>query len=714
VDEFVRRNTQAPIPPARCLKAQCYELEARAPYTAWGDALQTLSRPDWKPLLDELAEVWRRQLARLVPELGLPADDIEGTTVAESRLRLHQGVVQSLIFLTGSGPLLLWFDDLHWADETSLELLHYVSRHMASYPLLIIGTYRPEVAVDSPYLEHLLREAERVTGPSLVELTPLDRETIRQMLTHLGSQWTEELQDRLHQQSDGNPFLLVETLNALVESGVLRQESDGHLVEAEGEHWPVPRHVQDLIQARLSPLGEEERRVLGAGAVIGRPFGLRLLRRVSGLPESNVLDVLDRLLGWAYLDEQPNALPEESLDFHHEYFRRVIYEGLNTVQRRAAHRRVARALVQLHRGRPKVVTEEVAYHFEQAGDPEAIPYLTQAAQQAEELFAYHHATELYGRALTTQRAHLPDDLTGRFDLILGREAVLERQGRRTEQGDDVAELVGLAQALGDNSRLAEACVRRAGFFTYTGQHLEARQAGERALTLYQELSDTRGEAQALRELGFLHWSAGDHGTALSYGREALKLHRRLGDIDGEATALHNLAEIHRGLGSPRQALAQYEGSLNLYWARQDRRRQGLTLYGMAHAWRQLGDIDQALARYRGALDHCQAAGDRLMTSRVHHTLASLQWEVIALSDIYIRRGELDLARQRLREATTWLQLIEDEAGLSQAQARLHALERETLEETELSTTIGWVRSHVALTEGKVYCEFESPMAQVQS
>jgi tetratricopeptide (TPR) repeat protein len=620
---------------------------------------------------------------------------------------------------------------------------------MASYPLLIIGTYRPEVAVDSPYLDRLLREADSVGGPSLVELAPLDRETIRQMLTHLGSQWPEEMRDRLYQQSAGNPFLLVETFHALVESGVLRQESDGRLVEAEGKSWPVPRRVQDLIQARLSPLGEEERRVLAAGAVIGRPFGLRLLRRVSGLPESNVLDVLDRLLGWAYLDEQADALPEESLDFHHGYFRRVIYEGLNTVQRRATHRRVARALVELHRARPEAVTEEVAYHFEQAGDPEALPYLTQAAQEAEELFAYHHATDLYGRALATQRAHLPDDLMGRFDLILGREAVLERQGRRTEQGDDAAELVALAKGLGDNSRLAEACVRRAGFFTYTGNYPEARETGERALTLYRELSDTRGEAQALRELGFLHWSAGDHGTALNYAREALKLHRRLGDIEGEATALHNLAEIHRGLGSPRQALDQYEGALNLYWARQDRRRQGLTLYGMAHAWRQLGDFDQALARYRTALDQCQAAGDRLMASRVHHTLAGLQWEagaqesalyhldqalaisreigygpgiahgLIALSDIYARRGELDLACQRLRDAMTWLRLIEDETGLSQAQARLHTLEKGTLErdrfeETDQPITMGWVRSHVAWTEGKVYCEFESPMAQVRS
>jgi len=673
--------------------------------------------------------------------LAAPADDIEGTTAAEGRLRLLQGVVQSLVCLTQSCALLLWFDDLHWADEASLELLHYVSRHVTAYPLLIIGTYRPEAAAGAPYFDHLLGGTGHAAAPSVLKLSPLDQETIGQMLMHLGTGWPADLPSRLYQHSDGNPFLLVETLYALVESGKLRRETDGRLVEAEARSWPVPRRVQDLVQARLAPLGEKQRRVLAAGAVIGRPFDPRLLRWVSGLPELQLLNVAEQLLEWAFLEERPETLPQQSLDFHHDYFRQVIYEGLSTVQRQALHRRAARALLALHRARPKTVTEEVAYHYEQAGDVQAIIYLTRAAQQAEELFACHHAADLCSRALTLHRVYIPDDLAGRFDLLLAREAVLDRQGRRAEQADDVAALVELAEALGDTRRLAVACVRQAGFFTYTRQYAEARRAGERALTLYRGANDRAGEAQALRELGFLHWSAEDYGTALTYGRDALELHRRLGDADGEATALHNLAEIYRALGSPHQALTQYERALTLHWARQDRQRQGLTLYGMAHTLRQLGDLDQALTRYQQALDHCQAAGDRLMTSRVHHALAGLQWEVgaldqaldhmhqalsisqeigygpgiahglLALSDIQTRRGEWDVAREYLQEAMTWLRLVEDQAELVQAQTRLRALEGGSPEAMAPSTTKGWVKSHVALAEGKVYCEFESPMAR---
>jgi tetratricopeptide (TPR) repeat protein len=462
---------------------------------------------------------------------------------------------------------------------------------------------------------------------------------------------------------------------------------------------------------------------------------------VSGLPELHLARVVEQLLARAFLDERTASPPGQALDFHHDYFRRVIYTGLSAIQRQALHRRAARALLQIHRVRPGAVTEEVAYHFEQAGDPQAIGYLTQAAQAAADLFAYQHAAHLLSRALALHGMHRADQPAGRFDLLLAREAVLDRQGRRSEQAEDVAALLELAEALGDAARLALACVRQAGLLTYTRQYADARRAGEQALVLYREVGDPAGEARALRELGFLHWSAGDYSTALAYGQDALQLHRRLSDVEGEATALHNLAEITRSLGSARQALAQYEGALHLHWARQDRRCQGLTLYGMAHAWRQLGVFDQALARYGQALAHCQAAGDRLMASRAHHALAGLHWEagasapalehlgraldisreigygpgiahgLLALGHFEARGGSLDAARQHLEEAMTWLRLMEDQARLAQAESMLRGLEEQgTLPDGELPAALGWVKTHVALAEGKVYCEFESPMA----
>ena len=743
VTEFIRHSQEvatAQAVPIRWLSGRCYRPEACAPYTMWSDALRPLLTADWQPLLTGLPTVWRQQLARLVPEMAPAAGDIEGATAAESRLRLLQGTVQGLAQLTQCATLLLFFDDLHWAGEDSLALLHYAARHLAGYPLLIIGTYRPEVAIDNPHLNHLLSAASDVAAPTVLRLRALDREAVGRLLTYLGLELPSDLPDRLYQHNGGNPFVLLETLRTLLESGHLKREPDGRLVEVKRQDLPVSQPVQDLIRTRLATLSEEQRRVLNAAAVIGRPFSLPLLRRVSGQPEPQLLDLVAQLLAHSFLQEKNEAGPRERLDFQHNYFRQVVYQELDAVRRQALHHRVAQALLARYRTRPPAITEEVAHHYEQAGDAQAITYLVQAARQAEELFAFAHAVELYSRALTLHRLYLADEPACCFDLLLAREAVLDRQGRRAEQADDVAALVKLAERLGDADRQASAYLRQVGFFATTGQLEEARQAGQRALDLVRQRGNKAGEAQVLRELGFLHWSTRDYGTALTYNRDALQLHRQLGDINGEATALHNLAEIYRGSGSPRQALSQYEQALNLYWAQQDRRRQGLTFYGMAHALRQMEQADEALARYQQALDLFQAAGDRLMTSRVYHTLAGLEWEkgashealdylhqalrisreigygsgiahdLIVLSTLSAQRDEAVTACEYLQEAITWLRLIEDQAGLDEAQARLQALKKGTLEALDPPAEMGWVKDHVTLTEGKVYCEFESPMA----
>jgi predicted ATPase len=255
VEEFLGRCAGRTEQSVRYLAGRCYAPESRAPYTMWADALQGLSSPDWQPYLAGLAQVWRQQLARLVPALGPPADDIEGTTPAESRLRLLQGIVQTVVHLSQACVFCLWFEDLHWADEASLELLHYVSRHTTEQSLLIIGTCRPDAAADNPYLDQLLKGSRRV---HVVELASLDKETIDQMLLRLDIKGQEDLAERLYRYSGGNPLFLVETLNTLSESGRLRRKPDGSTVVQQVESWPVPQRIQDLIQARMASLGEEQ------------------------------------------------------------------------------------------------------------------------------------------------------------------------------------------------------------------------------------------------------------------------------------------------------------------------------------------------------------------------------------------------------------------------------------------------------------------------
>jgi tetratricopeptide (TPR) repeat protein len=319
-----------------------------------------------------------------------------------------------------------------------------------------------------------------------------------------------------------------------------------------------------------------------------------------------------------------------------------------------------------------------------------------------------------------------------------RSAVIERQGQSAKHDHEIGRMLALATALDEPELLATAHLRHASYLSAIGKHTAALQAGEEALAIYRTNQDKTGEIYALRELGLICWAAQEYGNALHYGREVLLLHRQQSDVSGEASALHNLGEIHRSLGSPRQAITFYEEALQLYWTRSDHRRQAVTLYSLAYANRQTAHFDTALRYYHQARAFCERVGDRLILSRICHALAILHWEmeegetaVQAMGEAVeisraignlpgiayglVAQGYMEAHLERhataiehWQAALAALNLMGDEEGVREVQKRITQLTNGAGDLTEPPPAMQWIRSHIVVTEGKVYCEFEFP------
>lgn len=737
LDEFIHTSLTLRDPP-RILAASCHEHEFAAPYTLWADALRPLSDSSWKPHWQGLPTVWRREMARLLPGLSEQSAPLPGLSPDESQLRLHQATARTLIHLAESGPVVLALDDLHWIDEASLALLHYIVRHVKRAQLMIIGTHRPEISTENLPWERFIKDPDR-PGTQLT-LQPFSTGDIRDLLTKLPAAFEGELPKVLQRHSDGIPLVLLETLRAMMHSGHLTSDGSQFRANTSGENLPLPNAVHELIEHRLSSLSDDARRALECAAAIGRPFSVRLLAGVTGLTEPFMLDVCAALERRGLFKSELKARSDRSLGFAHSYIRRAVYEHLGTARRQSIHTRIAENLSRTD-PLPAEDLDEIAFHFERAQDPRALNVLLDAGQRALDIYAFEHCARRCRRGLELADEISYDDPGIRYKLLTLLETALDRTGRRQEQRAVIDRLLELTEREADLHQHAEALLRKASLLTYLGQHLEARSAGMEAVGILRRLQDRAGEAQALRELAFDHWGAQDFTTALDYCREVLDIHRTLNQVNGQASALHNLAEIHRELGSPRRALDLFQQAIELYWSTQDLEGQGLAYYGMGHAKRSLGELEAAIEAYENALDALRKAGNRLMSSRVHHTLSGLhqqQGELDAALEeaqraLEISRGigygpgiahgltalaRLELGKDRrqaavdsLTEAIEWLELLENEQATTQARALLQDL-------THGGSTVhlswpepGWIRSHVPLEEGKVYCAFESPLAR---
>ncbi len=413
VEETIR---YAEMQGALALRGRCYEFGGDIPYQPIAEAFRSVlsrgaeeqgSQGD-SARLSILAPVWLAELSRLLPELRQLWPDLpqpQPVAGLAARQRLFEAVARFLRALTRPTetlpptPLILFLDDLHWADASTLDLLHYLLRNLAGAPVWIVGAYRPEETGPSHLLTRLRQGLSRDHLVNHLRLAPLSADAVTEIAGSLvGAGAAQTLAAFLYRESEGNPFYLIETVYSLQEQGALSGRPGGRRWLEPATIDQVPRSVQDVILQRVGRLNPPARRLLTLAAVIGQHFDSALLRAAARQDARHVSESLEEWLTRHLVQPQP-ASPGQ-YDFSHDKIRAVVYEAAEAGQRQTLHRRVGEALEQ-----PGGVSEEeraglLAYHWSQAGDPsKAIPYLLQAGDQARLLYARSEAVTYYRQAL---------------------------------------------------------------------------------------------------------------------------------------------------------------------------------------------------------------------------------------------------------------------------------------------------------------------------
>jgi DNA-binding SARP family transcriptional activator len=367
------------------LQGSCEE-EAVAPYEPFVEALghwtRVASSRELATRLRDTGPGLVPLLPWLAPEHPRPADRTE-----IARYALFEAVAALLASLAAEAAVLLLIDDLHWADASSAALLRHVLSSRPEAPLLIVATYRPgQIAAAAPVADALAR----LNQDGLLERLPLpglDCQEVDELVRELaGATPSAGVTAAVHAETEGNPFFVGEIAR--------------HLGEDVAAHrLQLPESVRELIERRLSRLGEPCLRLLTVAALIGREFELAPLERASELEPDALDEALDEALHAGLIVELPGL--EDRLAFTHTLIRRTIADRLTRSRRRRIHARVAEALEGA--SRRKDVETWVAYHLCEAGpagDPDrAVDFAARAAERATKRLAYAEAVQLYTRAL---------------------------------------------------------------------------------------------------------------------------------------------------------------------------------------------------------------------------------------------------------------------------------------------------------------------------
>ncbi len=534
--------------------ARCQESGGAPPFWPWIQILRSLMRDASDRSGSSLAE-----LREIIPELTAATPMLPATPESDhSRFQLFDGVTAYFKEISGETPHLLFFDDLQWADPTTLNLMQFFSNNLAGCKILLLGAYRDLELADPDPRAALLDSLRRGPFSHEIVLRGLNAHETSDLVTNsMGHSLPADLMGRIHQKTDGNPFFIGEIVRMIGSDAKLGFSGDPST-------WKItlPRGVREVIRRRFRNLSAGCMQVLSASSVIGREFNLNVLERLVDLDADSLLHAMDESLQAQVIGEV-DGIPGR-YRFAHASIREILYEDLSTVARLNLHCRIGGVIEAQADTAQDESLAELAYHFFQAaplGDArKAVDYAQHAAQAAVRMLAYEEAVEQYNHALQAldwiegaseiERAELYLSLGQAAELSGAHNRARESFNRASEIAKrcSAPELVGRA-ALGLGEVTFDYEIVDQAMIADLEYALDILPSGSRAL-----------RAKLMARLGVAVSFLRDPDRAHALGRQAIAIARELGD---PGVLAYTLAQRQWTNSRPEQLKERMQGANEL-------------------------------------------------------------------------------------------------------------------------------------------------------
>lgn len=517
--------------------------EVSVPYQPFIDVARTVlsSRPGRFPRLGPAAG----NIAMLVPGVDaphhLPAPvqsdpDTMRYLMAEAFLALCEPVDE------GSATVVV-LDDLHWADEASLEVLAHMVRSDDRFPMLVVGTYRDTDILRGHPLSALLADLRREGRVERIRLDPLDTDEVGELVSaRIGHDIAADLAHSIGAETRGNPFFVAEMTAHLRDEGAI--DAKGKWVaDVPIEQYGIPEGIRDVVGRRLDRLGPDANALLAVGAVVGPLFALTIAGDIAGLDDDRLDDALEAAMEAGLIVEGDTA---DQVSFGHALVRQTIYDEMPTRRRLRLHRSVAEALEET--GAPAA---EVLRHFVTANVPDrALGAAVRAGHEAQAATAHRDAVRYFETTLDLWD-EVPDPVAAagmsharvvlELSRTLGDFAV--DHGRGVEMID-----AELARDEPDDAERALLYIRKSDHLWQSGDLAGSDASVTSALEIVPREPPSADLALVLANQAGRQMTAGHHEAAIEVGMQAAAVLARVDAPIAEIRVTNTLGTAYGSLG----------------------------------------------------------------------------------------------------------------------------------------------------------------------
>jgi serine/threonine protein kinase/predicted ATPase len=523
-------------------RGRCSErLAGTEAYLPLLDALESLSKSD-KSLAQTMEQIAPTWYAQIVP---LSGESEETTRLlaelrAASQERMKRELANFLHAVAQTQPLVIFFDDLQWADVSTIDLLSFLARRLETLKVFIIVTYRPSDMLVSkhPFLQIKPDlQARGVCRELLLEFLSEAEIAEYLKLEFPIHRFPNEFPQLIHAKTEGSPLFMADLVRYLRDRNVIAQSNSAWtlaqaLPEIERE---LPESVRAMIERKIAQISEEDRKLLTTASVQGYEFDSAVVAQVLNLDADEVeerLEKLERVFAFVKLVSEvefPNRTLTLRYRFIHVLYQNALYASLRPTRKASLSASVAHSLEGFHGSDSTGVANELALLWEAARDYErAADCFLRAARHASKTFAHHEAVKLsrHGLAVLGNLPEGPDRVRRELDLqlVLGPAVMITKGWAAPEVETIYLRARENCQKLGDNARLFPVMAGLWNYYLVLADYAQARKLGEELLVL-------AGAAQDPPSLVAAHWAlveasfwTGDFDTTESHCQQLVNLY----------------------------------------------------------------------------------------------------------------------------------------------------------------------------------------------
>ena len=602
---------------------------------------------------------------------------------------LFDNVLKGLRRIASEQPIVLFLDDLQWADPTTLNLLHYLSRNTRDYEVFILGTYRPEDISEIPGISkgrrksgtfpadvselsstipnvggicqkipadivegyygktHQLKIAmQNMSREGLfkeIKLNRLDGSMVEEFATKTLGQvdMKEEFADRIYYESEGNPFFLLELIQMLVEEEHLKEEDGVWSLERSIDEVNIPSKIYDVIVRRLGRLIKEQSELLECASVIGEEFDSQILEGVTG---RNRIDILKNLNEIEKVHNLIHSM-KKKYRFDHNKIREVLYNDINEELRVEYHRVVAESYEELYKDNLEDAVENIAYHYFKAEDERAVEYLLDAGDKSKDKYANIEAERFYRNALS-----LIDE--GDKRSVRAYEGMGDVIGIIGEYDEALKNYKNALDLEDDNKKKARLYGKIAGVYVDKGEYDRSLEYADKGMSLTTE--DDVGMCRLLNKKGWAYTRQGDYDTAMDIFEEERVLSDRLDEKKDYAQALHDIGTIYISKGDYDEGKDYLEKALAIRTKIEDVKGMAKSLNNIGSIHYRKSEFDESLEFHERSLETAEEIGNK----------DGIGISLNNIGTIYSAKGEKDKALQYYKRSLETAEEISDKNSIA--------------------------------------------------